>query len=257
VEAFQVLEFIRSFSLGRLFFNQVNAHLIISGAFGLFKRSLMLELEGYQTHSIGEDMELVVRAHSLLRSRAEEYRIEFVADALLYTEGPLSYRDLGKQRTRWHQGLLSTLQLHRKMLLRPSYGAVGMFAYPYFFFLELLSPFVELFGWIGLPVLWAVGWLEPLQLLPFFAASIALAVLVSLQAVLLDSAMFGFFKKPGHLFKLLLCAVLEPLYYHQLMLYFRIRAFPRYYGTIHLRGGWVSPKRAQSQPDGGETPSGG
>ena len=148
-------------------------------------------------------MELVVRAHSLLRSRGEEYRIEFVADALLYTEGPLSYRDLGKQRTRWHQGLLSTLQLHRKMLLRPSYGAVGLFAYPYFFFLELLSPFVEIFGWVGLPVFWALGWLEPVQLIPFFAASIALAVLVSLQAVLLDSSIFGFFKQPRHLFKLL------------------------------------------------------
>lgn len=255
IERMQVAEFIRSFSLGRLFFNTINAHLIISGAFGLFRRSVLLDLEGYQVHSIGEDMEIVVRMHALLREQRKPYSIVYVADAVAFTEGPLSWPDLGKQRSRWHQGLLSTLRLHRRIFLNPTYGAVGWVAYPYFFFFELFSPLVELFGWVALPVFWSLGCIPFSVAWPFFAVSFGLGVTVTLHAVLLDFVAFRHFSRLRHVLILCGSALLEPLGYHQFILYHRCRAFFQYYGTIHLRGGWKSPERAVDNESAGECES--
>ena len=40
----------------------------------------VIEIGGYRTNSIGEDMELVVRMHRVLRERGAPYRIEFVPE---------------------------------------------------------------------------------------------------------------------------------------------------------------------------------
>lgn len=241
---FQVLEYARSFTIGRLFFNPWNAQLIVSGAFGLFRRALLAELGGYQTWAIGEDMELVVRIHARLRAAKRRYRILSIAHALLYTEAPHTAAELGRQRTRWHQGLLTSLRLHRGLLLDPRQGAVGMIAFPYYVFFELLSPFVELLGWLLLPLLWALGLLTAAEALPFFVAAVLLSTLVSFVAVLLDSAALDHYRSPGDRLALLALALLEPFGYHQMNLFFRLRAFARFYGNIHLRTGWVPPARA-------------
>ncbi len=243
LERCQLLEFTRSMVLGRLFFNTLGAHLIISGAFGLFSREVLLEVGGYQPYAIGEDMELVVRMHRHMRERKRRYRIHFVAEALCYTEAPYDLRDLGKQRTRWHQGLLTTLRLHRSMLLRRRYGSVGMVAFPLYSLFELLSPVVEAIGWLTLPLAFACGWLSSGAFLLFLAASILFGVLVSQAAVLLDSLSLQSLPTLRDRLRLGTCALLENLGYHQILLYFRLRAFPRYYRSVHLKGGWTSPSR--------------
>ena len=96
---------LRTYGVGRMFFNRVNAHLIISGAFGLFSRRVLVDLGGYQTHAVGEDMELVVRMHRYLRQQGTPYRITFSPDALSLSQRTLIlFAIFGKQRTRWHQG---------------------------------------------------------------------------------------------------------------------------------------------------------
>jgi cellulose synthase/poly-beta-1,6-N-acetylglucosamine synthase-like glycosyltransferase len=243
---FQALEYSRAFTLGRLFFNPLNAQLIISGAFGLFQRSLLLELGGYQAYAIGEDMELVVRAQRHLRQVKRPFRIISIADAVLFTEAPTKVGELGRQRTRWHQGLLTSLRLHRDLFLNPRFGWVGLFAVPYFVLFELLSPFFELGGWLLLPVAWAFGMLSLSAVIPFFIAATTLSVLVSISALLVDSLAFDHFARIGDRLGLLLAAFLEPFGYHQLCLFFRLRAFPQHYGSIHIRTGWVPPARAQN-----------
>lgn len=251
LESFQTLEYLRAFNVGRLFFNRLNAHLIISGALGLFRRSALLQAGGYQVQAIGEDMELVVRLNRQLREQEHPCRIVFAADAVCFTEVPGRLSELGRQRTRWHQGLLTTLRLHRKMLLDRRYGTVGLVAFPYFLFFELLSPFAELFGWILLTALAAGGLLSWDQALPFVAATLLLPAAVSSSAILVDAAAFSFHCGLGRRLKLLLVAFLEPFGYHQAMLFFRLRAFVRYYRAIHIRGGWRPPARSQTTDEGG------
>jgi cellulose synthase/poly-beta-1,6-N-acetylglucosamine synthase-like glycosyltransferase len=243
VERIQIVEYIRAFGLGRLFFNALGAHLLISGAFGLFRRSVLAEIGGFQPTAIGEDMELVLRIHRHLRAQARPYRITFVADALCFTEGPHGLRDLGRQRTRWHQGLLTSLRLHRSMMLNPKMGALGWIAMPYFVAFELLAPVIETLGWLGIPLAVALGLVQPIHLGLFGLAAVALGTGVSLIAIALDDLYLAFYPRLGQLLGLAWSATLEHLGYHQATLWFRLRAFARFYGSIHIRGGWVSPKR--------------
>ena len=47
----------------------MNAMLIISGAFGIFRKEAVVTIGGYRSDTIGEDMELVVRLHRAFRLR--------------------------------------------------------------------------------------------------------------------------------------------------------------------------------------------
>ena len=59
----QVLEYDRSFLAARIMLDKFNGSIIISGAFGLFKKSVVIDAGGYMVNTVGEDMELVVRLH--------------------------------------------------------------------------------------------------------------------------------------------------------------------------------------------------
>ncbi|MBI5463323.1 MAG: glycosyltransferase family 2 protein, partial [Ignavibacteriales bacterium] len=71
---FQVIEYFRAFLSGRMAWQGVNGLLIISGAFGMFKKEAVLKVGGYRHDTVGEDMELVVRMHRVYRERQEKYR---------------------------------------------------------------------------------------------------------------------------------------------------------------------------------------
>jgi cellulose synthase/poly-beta-1,6-N-acetylglucosamine synthase-like glycosyltransferase len=249
VEQIQVLEYIRSYGIGRMFFDRFNAHLIISGAFGLFSRRLLLNLGGYQPHAVGEDMELVVRAHRYLRRQGASYRIAFAPDAVCYTEAPHGLRELGRQRTRWHQGLLSTLRLHRSMCGRRRYGAAGLLAFPYFV-AELFLPVVEALSWLVLPVVALVGAMDAMDVARYLLMIVLLGAALSLAAVAVDANAYGFFDRPVDRIRLAVAALVEPLGYRQCTVFFRLRAFARYYRTLQLRIAWRPPTRRQEAADG-------
>ena len=63
IERFQILEYARAFFTGRAGWSHFDALLIISGAFGLFRRESVMEVGGFSTTTVSEDMELVVRLH--------------------------------------------------------------------------------------------------------------------------------------------------------------------------------------------------
>lgn len=138
ISALQVLEYERSFLASRIFLDKFNANLIISGAFGLFKKSAVIDIGGYQVGSMGEDMELIVKLHSYYRSNKLSYKIKYAYEAVCWTQVPERLRDLLKQRKRWHIGLFQSLTQHKNLLTTGSYL--------YYLIYELLSPFIELGG---------------------------------------------------------------------------------------------------------------
>ncbi|MFN4073121.1 MAG: glycosyltransferase family 2 protein [Thermus sp.] len=88
LEIMQVIEYARGFFMGRAGWSAMGALLIISGAFGLFRREEALRVGGYRTDTVGEDMELVVRLHRRAREEGREYRILYTPDPICYTEVP-------------------------------------------------------------------------------------------------------------------------------------------------------------------------
>lgn len=182
----QIVEYLRAFLFGRMGWSGGNSLLVISGAFGLFDKRTALQAGGYATDTVGEDVELVVRMHRLLRELGRPYRIGFVPDPICWTEVPETLRVLRRQRTRWHRGLIDTLWRHRHMAWRPRYGVVGMVAIPGFILFETLSPLLELTGYLLVPLAWMLGILSASFATTFLTLAVLYGMLVSVLAVLLE-----------------------------------------------------------------------
>ena len=238
----QIVEYLRAFLFGRMGWAGGNSLLIISGAFGLFERRAALLAGGYTTGTVGEDLELVVKMHRRLREEGRPYRVEFVPDPVCWTEVPESLRVLRRQRTRWHRGLIDTMWRHRAMLGRPRYGIVGLVAMPGFVVFEMLSPVIELSGYLLMPLLWAMGSLSVGFASTFLVIAILYAVLVSVLAVLLEDISFRRYPRIRDLGLLILAAIIENIGYRQLTVWWRVRAFWEFWrgdlswGAMERRG---------------------
>lgn len=218
---FQVVEYLRSYYIGRLGWNLIGGLLIISGAFGLFRTELIAAVEGYKRGSLGEDMELTVRLHRYLSEAGRPYKIAFVPDAVCWTEVPESLRMLWRQRSRWHRGLVESLWQHRSMLFDRRYGTAGLFAMPGFWLVEVFGPVVELIGWATLPFFFLSGRLSLAAMLAFLVVAVLFGMILSVSAVLGEQVLLGHYRRSGEFVVLVLVAILENLGYRQLTLLMR------------------------------------
>ncbi|MDD6767789.1 MAG: glycosyltransferase [Coriobacteriaceae bacterium] len=182
IPAMQVLEYDRSFLSARILLDQFNGNLIISGAFGLFKKDVVIAAGGYDAGTVGEDMELVTKLHVFCRGAGMRYRIRYAPDAICWSQAPETLRDLRKQRRRWHRGLHETMTRHAGIFLNKRYGLVGLLSYTYFLVYELLSPFIELFGILSLLLGAAFGFVNLPFMVLFFGIYALFGAVMSLTA---------------------------------------------------------------------------
>jgi cellulose synthase/poly-beta-1,6-N-acetylglucosamine synthase-like glycosyltransferase len=186
IALFQSMEYLRAFLGARIGLAFTNSLLIISGAFGIFRRDEVMQVGGFLHSTVGEDMELVVRLHHRLRAQGRRYRIPFVSEPVCWTEVPESWKVLQRQRNRWQRGALDSLWLHRGVLFNPRYGAVGLFAIPYFLFFEVLAPFAELLGYLLIPVELWLGRISFAVAAGFLAVAVLFGIVLSVGGVVLD-----------------------------------------------------------------------
>jgi cellulose synthase/poly-beta-1,6-N-acetylglucosamine synthase-like glycosyltransferase len=225
--AIQVLEYLRAFLFGRLGWNRLGGNLIISGAFGLFKRAHLFAIGGYRAQSVTEDIDLVVRLQRHLREHQIPDAISFIPDPVAWTEVPTTVRVLGHQRERWHQGLLETLWRHRDLLFNFRYGATGLIAYPFFLFGEALAPLIEMLGYLGVIIGLAFGAIDLNFVWLFMSVVVLYGMLLSVWSILLEEVSFRRYRRPSDVLRLLLTTVIEAFGYRQLTLFFRLKAFWR------------------------------
>lgn len=156
----QVMEYERSFLASRILMDLFNGNLIISGAFGLFRKDIVMAAGGYDTDTLGEDMELVVKLHTFCRNNNIRYSIRYEPSAICWSQAPESMGDLQKQRKRWHKGLFQCLFKYRQIFCNLNFGLVSFISYLYYLIYELLSPFVEVAGLLFTLIFWAAGMLN-------------------------------------------------------------------------------------------------
>jgi cellulose synthase/poly-beta-1,6-N-acetylglucosamine synthase-like glycosyltransferase len=242
----QVIEYLRAFLVGRVGWSRLNSLLIVSGAFGLFRRSLVEEVGGWWTETVGEDMELVVRLHRHLRSAGIPYRISFIPDPVCWTEVPEKIRGLEQQRRRWHRGMGEALWRHRAIALRPRYGVLGMVAYPYFFLLELLGPVI---GFIGVPVTilwWLLGGLSLMWFVGFAVVAFLVGSLLSVAALALEEFNFRRLGRRRDVARLVIYSALESIGYRQLNDWWRTMGV---FDLLRRRKGWGVQERRGFQAE--------
>jgi cellulose synthase/poly-beta-1,6-N-acetylglucosamine synthase-like glycosyltransferase len=232
---FQVVEYLRAFLITRLSFSRMNSVSIISGAFGLFKRSAVLQVGGYTLGTVGEDMELIVKLHRHFRNRNEPYHILFVPDPVCWTEAPESLAVLRRQRTRWQRGLCEVLWLHRDLLLRPRYGGIGMIGFPLFVLFDIIGPFLDLVGLIVLPIYWYFGLLSLEFMAAYFAVTVLYGVFLSMMALVMAELVIFKTTRKRDMLALVFAAIAENFGYRQLNLLWRIEGIWQY---LRKRKGW-------------------
>ena len=253
---FQIVEYLRAFIASRTAWSKLNCLLIISGAFGMFRRRDVIAAGGYLHETVGEDMELVTRMHRILREKGRRYKIAFVPDPVAWTEVPETLRVLGRQRDRWHRGLMDTLVRHRRMLFNPRYGTVGLIAMPYFFFFEFLGPVVELFGYAAFVLGLLLGYLNAPFALAFFLAAVGLGALLSTAAVFLEELRLERYPRWHDLLKLTAYGILENFGYRQINTLWRTKAIVSFlrkstdWGSMERKGFDVGEAEKDGRPGG-------
>jgi len=236
IPGIQVVEYLRAFLFGRLGWNRLGGNLIISGAFGLFRKEYVMAVGGYRTSSIVEDLDLVVRMHRHLRRNKIKYEMPFIPDPVAWTEVPESFKILSRQRERWHRGLIAAMWQFKGMLFNPRYGRVGLLAMPFFFFGEMLAPVVELLGYIITAVGFSFGLVNVSFALLFILVAWGYGMLLSIWAVVLEEVSFRRYRRFVDLFRLLLFASLENFGYRQLTVWWRLKAFVNFAKGVHVWG---------------------
>jgi cellulose synthase/poly-beta-1,6-N-acetylglucosamine synthase-like glycosyltransferase len=263
---FQIVEYVRSFSLGRTALGRLESILIISGVFGIFRKETVLRVGGYLTRfltgriareyvgegrtTVCEDMEIIVRIQRYSREKGLRQRVAFTPYPLCWTEAPETARSLSMQRNRWTRGLVETLSYHRALLFSRRHGRIGWFAYPFFLLFEFLGAPLELLGYIAVPAFYLAGALNPEFLGLFFLVSAGYGSLVSVSAVVAGAwpEPAGWGRSHATLLRykgrdvavLLLYAVLENFGYRQWTLWWRVRGI---WDSFFSQKGWEKFER--------------
>ena len=231
----QAVEYLRAFLFGRPGWNRLGGNLLISGAFGLFRRQNLLDTNGY-IRTVGEDMELVVRLRRDAYEKGKPARIEFVPDPVAWTETPTKFRELGRQRERWQRGFSDTMWRHRRVMLNPKYGVLGMVVFPAFVLFEWMAPIVEVVGILIVVLGVILGDLSPLFAVLFFCLACGLGILLSMLALLLEELSFRRYGRVLDRALLVVWAALENLGYRQLTVWWRLRGIVSYIRGKRSRG---------------------
>lgn len=225
---FQIVEYLRAFLMARLAWSQFDALMLVSGAFGIFDRSAVISAGGYDSETVGEDLELIVKLHRHMHELGKDYDIQFVPDPVCWTEVPESLSVLARQRMRWQRGSLETFFKHIHMLGNPRYGMPGLLGYPHILLIDVLGPPTELLGYILLPLFFYMGVIQWDIMAAFLAMTFIFGIFVSVGSLVLEEIELRRFPRASNLLILMLVAIVENFGYRQLNSFWRIAGFWQY-----------------------------
>jgi cellulose synthase/poly-beta-1,6-N-acetylglucosamine synthase-like glycosyltransferase len=202
--------------------------LIVSGAFGVFRKDVLVEVGGYNPDAVGEDMELIVRMHRRMKEKRRRYRITFIPDPVCWTDAPTRVKDLKSQRVRWQHGLGQALFLNRSLIFNPHGGTVSWLAVPFYLIFELFGPIIEVAGYLVIITAAVMGWMSPPAALLFLALAITLGIVLSSSALMLEERSFHMYPRIRDVLLLYGVAIVENFGYRQLTAVWRLQGLFRW-----------------------------
>jgi cellulose synthase/poly-beta-1,6-N-acetylglucosamine synthase-like glycosyltransferase len=139
----QTIEYIKSCFCYKASLAKLQSLLVISGAFGAFRKDILLDVGGF-SHVIGEDLDLTLKIQFHIQDSNK--KIIYVPEAICYTEGPETVRDFIKQRKRWQQSFIEGLFHFRKKIFKDTFTK----QLPFFMiidalFIGVISSFIIIF----------------------------------------------------------------------------------------------------------------
>ena len=240
IQRMQVLEYVRTFLASRPAWSAMEALPLVSGAFGVWKKSALIDIGGFTAGHLGENMDLTMRMHRHHIDNEIPYRIVYEPSAVIWTEVPATARILRLQRIRWHRGMMTAVRDFLPMTFNPRYGRVGMITWAAMFLFEYLVPIIEFAGWFIIPIALYYGALNTATLGVMLLVAFGMGLMNSLVGLLLDET-YGYFNSPKDTMRLLVMALVENFGFRQLTLVWRIRALfggkkTKKWGNMERRG---------------------
>ena len=116
----QAYEYLISMEMGRRYNAILNSLLIISGAFGAFRKEIFSGVGMYDKDTITEDFDLTVKV------RKSGGRLAFATEGISWTFCPNNWKAWWRQRTRWSHGQMATLFKHKDILWTKGYRSALM-----------------------------------------------------------------------------------------------------------------------------------
>src|SRR5690606_16340803 len=226
----------------------INGLPILSGAFGIWSRDVVVAVGGYTPGHMGEDLDLTMRVHRYMRESGDDYRLVYSPAAVVWTEVPPRAKILRRQRIRWHRGLMTAVRDFRSSFFNPRHGTVGMVSWPVMVLFEFLAPVVEFLGWVAIPLAVIFGAVSISNVRLLFVLALLLGAITSLAALLLDER-YGYFNDPKETLSLLTLVFVENVGLRQVTVWWRIRAMlggaeTRVWGDMERRGATALARKA-------------
>ncbi len=238
----QVMEYDRSFLASRILLDSFNGNLIISGAFGLFKKSVVIAAGGYDTNVLGEDMELVTKLHAYCRSNMTRYSIRYEPNAVCWSQAPSNLLDLFRQRRRWHLGLLQCMTRYRFMFLKSRFGMVGTASYLYYLLYELYSPIIEVIGMVAIVAAALVGLLNVNFMIQFYLLFAVYSSILTITAFFQRIYTQNIHISRQDVFRACIMCLIENIFFRFVFDYIRLSALISYKKN---KNNWGSIKRVR------------
>ena len=124
ITRWQALEVVTQLGVERSSQDLMRGIMVVPGACAAWRRDAVLSADGFSHATLTEDCDMALALQRL------GYRVVQDDEAVCYTEVPETVRALSRQRFRWMYGNLQALWKHRRMVLNPRYGWLGLVTLP-------------------------------------------------------------------------------------------------------------------------------
>ncbi len=179
---FQIFEFIKGFYINRVSLAKLDALSVISGAFGIFNREILFQVNGYRK-TLGEDIDITLKFQQYILKNPGK-RMAFVPNAVCFTECPETWRDLFKQRVRWQKAFIDCIVHYFPMLIKTFlFRTVSFFMFIDSFILGTIAIYFTVFN-IGYMLITNLDQAMNLMIL-YLLGVVSLNVIYSMFAVYL------------------------------------------------------------------------
>ncbi|MGZ0052417.1 glycosyltransferase family 2 protein [Brevibacillus gelatini] len=242
----QSVEYLKAFLGGRIGWSAINGLIIVSGAFGVFRKDYVVKVGGYRGGYPGEDMNIIIKLHKYMLENNLPYRVAFCPDAVCWTQAPDTWKILGSQRRRWGRGnLKNMIEYGKNMVLRPKYKVFGMLTLPFNILFETLNPYFRITGLLALIGYTMLDMTNSHILLIYGLLNVLYGVLLGIGSILLEEIAFRRYPRFRDIVKMLFYTILMFFGYRQIGVIWRFLGHIEY---LRNNNSWGTMTRTSWQP---------
>ena len=174
----QALEYVEGLAMARKAQSFMRSVSIIPGPLGVFRKSVLQQVAGYDRDTFAEDCDLTLKI--LMRG----WHVAYEPTAVAWVETPSHLLDLLKQRYRWTRGILQAMRKHSSALLHPRRAGINFLILWYMLFEAIIWPISTVagslfFAYVGMRygiVVFILYWWLQLTMLDLIAATYCVVV---------------------------------------------------------------------------------